>query len=286
VSLFALHLASAKARSEPRPPPVVVKLGGRALEAPGAFTSFAYELGQVRAPIVLVHGGGAEVSAWLERLGQTPCFIDGLRVTDDATLEVATAVLAGLANKRLVAELQRTGLKAFGMAALDGGIVTTVPHRDAGRLGHVGEIASVTDVLVHELLYQGQLPVIASIGAHQGALLNLNADDVAAALAASMHAQTLILLSDTPGLKIQGEVKKRLGLAEARALLDHPEVEGGMRPKLAAATRAIAGGAGSAWIARWEGPGTLIDLLAGTASGTFVSAQAVTQGAEASRRKP
>jgi len=264
------------------PAPVVLKLGGRAFDTPDQLAEFTRELAAVHAPVVLVHGGGAEVSAWLERAGLPARFEAGLRVTDDATLEVATAVLAGLANKRLVAALRNANLDAVGIAALDGGILETVPHRDAARLGHVGEVASVAPALLETLLGQGRLPVIASIGAHQGALLNLNADDVAAALAAALRARTLILLSDTPGLRIQGEVQKRLGLGEALALLDHPEVEGGMRPKLAAATGAVAGGSGSAWIARWEGPGTLGALLAGTASGTFVSAQAVTQGAEAS----
>jgi acetylglutamate kinase len=261
--------------------PVIVKLGGRALEGEAQRTAFTRELAAVRAPLVLVHGGGAEVSSWLDRAGHTPRFLDGLRVTDDPTLEIATAVLAGLANKRLVAALRHANLDAVGIAALDGGILETVPHRDAGRLGHVGEVAAVAPALLELLLAHGLIPVVASIGAHHGTLLNLNADDVAAALAPALRARMLVLLSDTPGLRIQGEVMGRLGLAEAMALLDHPEVEGGMRPKLAAATGAVAGGAGSAVIARWEGPGTLAALLRGEGSGTFVSAQAAAEGAEA-----
>lgn len=260
--------------------PVVVKLGGKALDGPAQIEAFARELAAVRAPLVLVHGGGAEVSSWLERAGLTARFEGGLRVTDDATLEVATAVLAGLANKRLVAALRHHGLDAVGIAALDGGVLETVPHRNAAKLGHVGEVASASPSLLATLLGEGRLPVIASIGAHDGALLNLNADDVAAALAASLHARTLILLSDTPGLRIQGEYMSKLGLGEALALLDHPDVEGGMRPKLSAATGAVAGGAHAAWIARWEGPGTLASLVAGEGTGTYVSAQAAAEGAE------
>jgi acetylglutamate kinase len=261
--------------------PVIVKLGGRALEGEGQLSAFIRELAAVRAPLVLVHGGGAEVSAWLERAGHPTRFLDGLRVTDEPTLEIVTAVLAGLANKRLVAALRHANLDAVGIAALDGGILETVPHRDAARLGHVGEVAAVTPALLEMLLAQGRIPVVASIGAHQGALLNLNADDVAAALAPALRARMLVLVSDTPGLRIQGEIMGRLGLGEALALLDHPDVEGGMRPKLAAATRAVAGGAGAAVIARWEGPGTLAALLGGEGSGTYVSAQAAAEGAEA-----
>jgi acetylglutamate kinase len=261
--------------------PVVLKLGGRALEGADAFAAFARELACVRVPVVLVHGGGAEVSAWMERAGLKPAFHDGRRVTDAATLEVATAVLAGLANKRLVAALRAHDVDAVGLAALDGGLVETVPHAEAEALGHVGEVSDVQPELLEMLLAHGRVPVVASIGACEGALLNLNADDVAGALAAALGARQLLLLSDTPGLRLAGSVVARVTANEARALLRHPEVEGGMRPKLAAAAGAVAGGAACARIARWDGPGTeasLSALLDGGTAGTIVCPDPVGAG--------
>jgi acetylglutamate kinase len=246
--------------------PLVVKLGGRALAAgdtPGALGELAADLAPLAGRVVLVHGGGPEVSAWSERLGLEPRFHAGRRVTDPATLEVAAAVLAGLVNKRLVAALAAHGVDAVGLAALDGGTAVTVPHRDAAALGAVGEVESIRPALLHALLAAGRVPVVASIGAHAGALLNLNADDLAAALAAGLGADTLVLLSDTPGLVLAGEVVARLDPAGADRARAGAEVTGGMAPKLEAAATAVRGGVGRAWIAAWQGAGTLGTLLAG-----------------------
>ena len=147
---------------------------------------------------MLVHGGGAELSGWCERLGLVPRFEGELRVTDAATLEVATAVLAGLANKRWVATLRAAGVDAVGLAALDGGVCDVVGHPDAATLGEVGAVQSVNVALLDTLLRRGSVPVLASIGAHGGRLLNLNADDLAAALASALGAP-LVLLTDHTG---------------------------------------------------------------------------------------
>lgn len=242
--------------------PVVVKIGGRALESPGALRELATGLAQVGGPRVLVHGGGAEVSAWCRRLGLKPRFLDGLRVTDPATLEVAAAVLAGLANKRLVAALREAGLDAVGLSALDGGIATAALHPDAKRLGEVGCVETVSPALIETLLAHRHVPVLASIAALGGRLLNINADDLAAALAGALGARVLVLLSDTPGLVLDGERVPCLSSAELEAALAHPDVRGGMRPKLEAARAAVAAGASRVHIAAWQGPGTLRDLLA------------------------
>src|SRR5262249_30931932 len=136
---------------------------------------------------LVLHGGGAEVTAWCMRAGLVPRFADGLRVTDPDTLEIAAAVLAGLANKRLVAALRAGGLDAVGLAALDGGTVRARRHALAATLGEVGEVDAVDVSLLVSLLAQGRVPVLASLGDDgHGALLNLNADDVAAAIAAAL----------------------------------------------------------------------------------------------------
>jgi acetylglutamate kinase len=256
----------------------VVKLGGRSLEASGATAELAAEIAALPGRAVVVHGGGAEVSEWCLRLGLTPRFVDGLRVTDGPTLEVAAAVLAGLVNRRLVATLQSAGVDAVGLSALDGGIAAVEPHADAARLGAVGRVRAVRPVLLESLLAGGFTPVLASIGARAGALQNLNADDLAAALAGALSAEALVLLSDAPGLVLDGAVVARLGADGLEAALANPQVVGGMRPKLVAARTALAGGARRALIGRWQGPGTLAALLAGSAECTAITGQSA--GAE------
>jgi hypothetical protein len=176
----------------------VVKIAGAPRVAPSPERTRG-RVGHALGPLLLVHGGGAEASAWCARLGLEARCVDGLRVTDEPTLEVVTAVLAGLANKRLVAALRAADIDAVGLSALDGDVIEAVRHPDAARLGQVGAVGAVHPALLHQLMSHGRLPVVASIGALDGALLNLNADDVAGALAGGVRAETLVLLSDAPG---------------------------------------------------------------------------------------
>lgn len=266
---------TATARRAALPTALVVKLGGRALEAPGALSECAAalraagEAGHSARATLVVHGGGAEVTAWCERAGIEARFHDGLRVTDPATLEIAAAVLAGLANKRLVAALRACGVDAVGLAALDGGIARVRRHPESATLGEVGAIDAVDTTLLESLLAAGRVPVLASLGDDgAGALLNLNADDVAAAIAAALPAGDLLLLSDTPGLRLSGEVVRVLSPAALAAALDHPDVSGGMRPKLRAARLALAAGVQRVHIAAWQGPRTIAAILEGTALAT------------------
>jgi acetylglutamate kinase len=252
--------------------PVVVKLGGRALETtPEAFAELALDLVALAGRAVVVHGGGPEVSAWCERLGLGPRFAGGRRVTDEATLEVAAAVLAGLVNKRLVAALRAHGVDAIGLAALDGGLARVAPHPERVTLGEVGVVEAVDGDLLHGLLARGATPVIASIGQANGRLLNINADDLAAALAPALGAEALVLLSDTPGLLLEGEPVSALDMPGIDRALASSEVTGGMAPKLEAARAASALGVESVWIASWSGAGTLTRLLRGEGRGTRIT---------------
>lgn len=257
--------------------PVVVKIGGRALEAPGAPRELAADVASLSGVPLLVHGGGAEVSAWCARLGLAPSFVDGLRVTDAPTLDVATAVLAGLANKRLVAALRAAGVDAVGLSAADGGIADAVPHPDAARLGAVGAVAGVRAGLLAALVSEGRVPVLASIGACDGALLNLNADDLAASLAGALGAPAFVLLSDAPGVVLDGAVAPELDADALDRALASGDVSGGMVAKLRAVRGALAAGARSAVIAAWQGPGTLPALLDGRAAGTRVTSRPATE---------
>lgn len=250
---------------------IVIKIGGRALETRRAADELAGELALLSGEVVLVHGGGSEVSAWCEKLGIEPRFENGLRVTDAATLEVAAAVLAGLANKRLVAGLRARGVDAVGLTALDGGIVETRPHSAAARLGEVGTVAQVHPALLETLFAQGSLPVLASLGAFEGRLLNLNADDLAAALASALHASGLILLSDVPGVQLAGKLVEHIGRDDLDHVIADPEVTGGMTAKLIASRSALDDGVSRVHIAAWQGAGTLRDIIAGAGLSTTLA---------------
>jgi acetylglutamate kinase len=247
---------------------MVIKIGGRALESPGAVKELAGEAGRFTGRLVLVHGGGAAVTDWCRRLGIAPQFADGLRVTDAATLEVAVAVLAGLSNKSLVAALRDGGMDAVGLSAVDGGLIETVPHPDV-RLGAVGRIVTAHPALLLDLLAARRTPVVASIGGSGGALLNLNADDVASAIAGAIGASELVFLSDTDALYIDGKAVDYVPSHGVGRLLDHPDVRDGMRPKLRAAHLALSSGVTSVRLGAWNGPGTLGRLFSG--HGTTVS---------------
>ncbi|MFN8586635.1 MAG: acetylglutamate kinase [Candidatus Eisenbacteria bacterium] len=250
--------------------PLVVKLGGRALETPGAAQEFARALAALDRRAIVVHGGGSEVTAWCSKLGIESRFEGGLRVTDTATLEVATAVLAGLANKRLVALLRAAGVHALGMAALDAGVLEVERHGN-DVLGEVGQVTGANAAALEHLLGFGCTPVIASIGATaEGDLLNVNADDAASAIAVAVGAPDLVLLSDTPGLKLNGEIVSELRWSQFEATLEHPQVVGGMKPKLAGAMAAVRGGVERVHIASWCGPDTLHGLLVERTHGTVL----------------
>jgi acetylglutamate kinase len=162
---------------------------------------------------------------------------------------------------------------AVGLSVLDGGIVRARRHANAAVLGEVGEVAAVDGSLLATLLAAGRVPVLASLGDDgHGALLNLNADDVAAAIAGALPARDLVLLSDTPGLLLDGQVVRSLRADALSATLARPDVTGGMRPKLRAAGVALAGGVARVHIAAWQGPQTLADILIGNAVATTLNA--------------
>jgi len=267
-----VHRTSEEVRPEPVVP-VVVKIGGRSLEAPGAPEELAAEVASLSGEVLVVHGGGREVSDWSDRLGIQSRFVDGLRVTDAGSLEVAVAVLAGLANKRLVAVLRDSGVDAVGLSALDGGIAQVRLHPAHATLGSVGVVESVDPRLIRMLLAEGKTPVLASIGAIAGELVNLNADELAASLAAALGANTLVLLSDAKGLELDGALVPSLDAGGLESALKHRDVRDGMIAKLRASQKAIEAGVGRVRIAAWSGRGTLASLLSAGGSGTTVTAR-------------
>jgi len=253
--------------------PVVVKLGGSTL---GAHDTSLADIAAARRAgrnIVVVHGGGAAVSAWLERAGITPRFVRGLRVTDEATLDAVVGVLAGVVNKQLVAELGALGAPAIGLSGADSLILQA--RRYDEELGFVGRIERVNPFPIEELLNLGYVPVIAPIaieseGLAQPQLLNTNADTAAGEIAAALGASALIFLTDVAGVMDAAQrVLPQLAADEARELLASGAVSGGMIPKVEAAMRAAAAGCRTLIIDGRE-PGAILGALAGDVAGTTV----------------
>jgi acetylglutamate kinase len=224
---------------------VVVKLGGTTLAEQG---SVLHEIA-TRAPrggIVVVHGGGKRLTDWLARLGVMSRFQDGLRVTDDAALEVALAVLRGVVNVELVATLRSLGADAIGLSGVDGGLLRS---RRVPELGRVATVTGVRDDLLRTLIAQGSLPVIAPLALdEEGFVCNVNADDAAAGLAGALGAR-LVLLTDTDGIRgADGQRIASLTADESEALIEGGVIAGGMVPKVRCALRALA----------WGSPGVVI----------------------------
>ena len=223
---------------------LVIKIGGAAA-AGGEVDSLLQDVVLLRfvgMRPVLVHGGGPEISSWQERMGMTPRFVDGLRVTDAATMEVVKMVLTGKVGPDLVARIHRLGGSAIGLSGEDG--PTLLVRRvdgDAAELGQVGEVEHVNVEPVTSILDQGRIPVIASIGmGYDGEAYNVNADSVAAELAVALRATKLILLTDVDGVHGRdGSLVGEMDRARAEELVSSGVVTGGMIPKVRAALRAL-----------------------------------------------
>jgi acetylglutamate kinase len=226
---------------------VVVKIGGAVMERSPLSRSFAEDVSLLQhAGIhpVIVHGGGPQLTRVSERLGLEASFVDGVRVTDLETLDVATMVLAGKLNTEIVATLVAGDVPAVGLSGVDGGLAL-VRQQVEPDLGYVGEIVHVRADVVRTLLSAGFVPVVASIAADaDGHPFNVNADVMASELAVGLGAAKLVYVNDVPGvLGRGGELLSELAAPEARRLLAaEGVVEGGMIPKVQSAVRAIEGG--------------------------------------------
>jgi acetylglutamate kinase len=248
---------------------IVVKIGGSTLGNHDTTLADIAELHRRAESVVVVHGGGALISDWLERQGVPTKFERGLRVTDSASLEVVVAVLAGLVNKQLVASLAALGLPAVGLSGADGGILRAEIKDQA--LGFVGEIVAVDASPVARVLLVGGVPVIAPIGiAASGQLLNINADTAAGAIASVLRPSRLVFMTDVPGVKDGEEVLDHMDTARARGLVDSGAIEGGMIPKVEACLAAVADGC-RASIIDGQQEGALLSLAGGAAIGTEVT---------------
>jgi acetylglutamate kinase len=217
----------------------VVKVGGAALSDDSWLSGFAQAAAQSTTPLVIVHGGGPDITALSERLGVETRWHAGRRVTPPEALDVAAMVLNGRINKRLVASLLSAGVDAIGLCGMDGGVLRAT-LLDDGALGRVGRICSVRAELLQALLARDHTVVLSPISlGEDGAALNVNADDAAAAVASALDASELVFLTDVPGVRDGHEVRALLDAGEAVALVRTGVAHGGMGVKLSAGVKAL-----------------------------------------------
>lgn len=255
---------------------VVAKYGGNAMTDPALKKSVMQDillLSLVGVKVILVHGGGPEISAMLKRLSIESHFENGLRVTDDDTMEVVQMVLAGKVNKSLAADLTALGGKAVGLCGIDGGLIQV--HKKDKKLGQVGEIDSINKKILDDLLDGGFIPVISSIGIdREGNAYNINADTAAAKIAAAIHAESMVVMSNINGvLKDKDDpdsLIKKITLSDAESLKKDGTIAGGMIPKVDCCTNAVKEGVKKVFIINGEIPhAILIELLTDEGLGTM-----------------
>jgi acetylglutamate kinase len=227
---------------------IVVKYGGHAMTDDALRASFAVDvvfLKYVGLRPVIVHGGGPQIGAIQEKLGLESTFVDGLRVTNDATMEVVEMVLGGRVNGEIVELVNRGGGRAVGLTGNDGGMLTVRRKLKEGQdIGRVGEIVQVDPAAITAVANAGFVPVIAPIGVDaEGLRYNVNADEAAGAIARALQAEKLILLTDVEGVKnATGELLHRLSVETARKLLAEGSIREGMIPKVECCIDALSDG--------------------------------------------
>lgn len=227
---------------------VVVKYGGHAMEDPALADLFAQDVVLMRLvgmnPVV-VHGGGPQISELMRRLGKEPEFVDGLRVTDAESVDIVRMALVGKVNREIVAALNQHGSYAVGLSGEDAGLIT-VAMRDE-RLGFVGDVASIDPSIVHKLLNEELIPVIATVGVDElGQAYNVNADAVAGAIALALQAEKLVYLTDVAGIYAdypdESSLVTGIDVGGIEELLAAGSADGGMIPKLESCVAALRGG--------------------------------------------
>ena len=255
---------------------IVVKYGGNAMineELKHDVMRDMVLMNLIGVKVVLVHGGGPEISEMLKRVGKKSEFVDGLRVTDEETSEIVQMVLAGKINKSLVAKLDTLGGKAMGISGMDGGLIDARMLDE--RLGYVGEIERINPEPLNDLLEKGYIPVVSTIGCDEtGHVYNINADTAAAAIAAALHAESLISMTDTIGLlrdpSDPSSLIRRIDLKGVEQLKQEGIISGGMIPKVDCCTKAVREGVRKVFIIDGRVPhALLIETLTDEGAGTM-----------------
>jgi acetylglutamate kinase len=256
---------------------VVIKYGGAAMTDPALRESVASDvvlMKLVGINPVIVHGGGPDITGYMERLGLPVRFVDGLRVTDDAAMEVVKMVLVGKVNKELVAAINEHGRLAVGIAGDDANLIAA--KQVSPELGRVGEVTAIDTTVVDNLIDDGFVPVIASVGGGEGGSFNINADAVAVEVAAALGSEKVIFLTDVDGIYRDFDDKtsliSALSLDEARTLAASPDLSKGMIPKVQACIAALDAGVERAHILNGTVPhALLLEVYTDAGVGTMIT---------------
>ena len=254
---------------------MVIKLGGKIFENPAMLDDCARDillLKTVGMEPVVVHGGGPQLDRMLDRLGVEVKKVNGLRVTDEKTMEVVEMVLSGQLNRAMVMSINMVGGKAVGLAGKDGMMIRARPAQE-GKLGAVGEVEQIETSLILELSKSGVIPVIAPIGVdEQGKIYNINADMAAGAIAAELRAEKMILLTDVEGVKdAAGNFVSSLHAGEASRMIKDGAISGGMIPKVNCCLEALRAGVVKAHIVDGRVPHSLLlEILTDKGMGTEI----------------
>lgn len=255
---------------------IVVKFGGHAMGEQAFVDSFASDmvlLRQVGTKPLIVHGGGPQIGSMLSRLEIESSFVDGLRVTDEATISIVEMVLAGGINKSLVAAIAAAGGKAVGISGKDGNLIKASKAHN-GQLGYVGVPDEIDISVITALMGHDMMPVVAPIGlGDDGMTYNINADTAAGAVAGAIGASRLLMLSDVAGIQDKnGNLIERVNLKQAKELISNGTVTGGMIPKLETCIKAVEDGAEAAVIMDGRAPhAILVELFTEHGIGTMIA---------------
>ena len=259
---------------------VVVKYGGNAMINQSLKSDVMQDivlLNLIGVKVVLVHGGGPELSALLKRLGHESKFVNGLRVTDDVTAEAALMVLSGKINKKLVAKIGSFGGRAVGLSGLDSGLIKAKTMDP--ELGYVGDITGINAEPITDLLEKGYIPVVSTVGCDdEENIYNINADTAAAQIAAELNAESLVSMTDTPGLLRDKDdpstLISKIDVADIPALVEEGIISGGMIPKVDGMVEAIRNGVKKVFIIDGRLPhAILVETLTDEGIGTMFVAE-------------
>ncbi|NLZ52405.1 MAG: acetylglutamate kinase [Thermoanaerobacteraceae bacterium] len=259
---------------------VVIKYGGHAMTDPLLKDKVITDIvlmKYVGINPVIVHGGGPEINHWLEKTEISSQFVNGMRVTDEKTMEIVQMVLVGKVNKEIVSLVEKNGGKAMGLSGIDGQLIKARKKKAYSNgteldLGFVGEIEKIDPQLIYSALENDYIPVIAPVGSGEGKTYNINADYVAGSIAASLKADKLVLLTDVEGVfDKEQKLISSLSFIEAQTLIEEGIIKGGMIPKIECCIKALSSGVKSTHIIDGRLPhALLLEIFTDQGIGTMV----------------
>ena len=246
---------------------ILIKIGGRAFDGEEGFRELAQGIREAPgAEVVIVHGGGAEISQALKAAGRETVFVDGMRVTQAADVKIVESVLSGVINERIAGWLSKNGVACRRMSGKTQGLLRVEPMLTRGgqSMGYVGKIVAVNPQGVLEALAQHEVPVVSPIsGDAAGESYNVNADSAAAALAAGARCTDLVFVTDVPGVMVGRQIRASLTVAEAKTLIADGTITGGMVAKMESVFEALDGEVPRVHVIQWQGPETLLRVVTG-----------------------